>query len=117
MDGKAIARRHDQMRFKSPSIVIPHMEDLGKQITILRQKNYRLEALKKMIEDDKVEVPNLDAEVLFDPNNKKKVIANYVKRRRFRKQKFLIICSKNVLKWASKLRHRETPGDTIIVGL
>ena len=60
------------MKFKSPSIIMPRLELLGNQVEVLRQKNYRLAAVVKMLKEDTVEASNIDAEVLFDPEDLKR---------------------------------------------
>ena len=60
------------MKFKSPSIIMPRLELLGNQVEVLQQKNYRLAAVVKMLKEDTVEASNIDAEVLFDPEDLKR---------------------------------------------
>ena len=69
--GKAIRGRLDNMQLKSPSIVIPRLEEMGKQIKVLQRKNYRLKAIVDMFEKDSVEISNIRAEVVFDPDELK----------------------------------------------
>ena len=64
--------RLDYMRYKSLSLVLPRLEDMGKQIKVLQMKNYRLKDVKKMLKRDKVPAKNLNAETLFDPEDLKK---------------------------------------------
>ena len=45
-DGAA-GGRIDLMRYKSPSIVLPRLEEMGKQIKVLQKKNYRHKEVKK----------------------------------------------------------------------
>ena len=59
--------RRDNMKFKSPSLVIPRIEEMGQQIKVLQRKNYRLKAIIKMMKKDQVEVSNIQADVVFDP--------------------------------------------------
>ena len=74
-----IKGRRDKMTFKSPSVVFPHIEELTKQIVILRAERWRLQERVKMYEDDKIDV-ELDGETLFDPKELKRCYKEFTSR-------------------------------------
>ena len=74
-----IKGRRDKMTFKSPSVVFPHIEELTKQIVILRAERWRLQERVKMYEDDKIDV-ELDGETLFDPKELKRCYEEFTSR-------------------------------------
>ena len=66
-------QRLDHLKFKSPSIVMPRMQEMSKHIRALRNKNYRLEAVINMMKNDQVHVSNMNAEVMFDGDEIKRL--------------------------------------------
>lgn len=60
-----------QCQFKSPTVVLPILESMSNSILILSQENMKLKSVVEMLENDKVEVVNLNADVLFDPDELK----------------------------------------------
>ena len=54
------------MKFKSPSVVFPLVEDLTKQIVTCGVME--IKGTHKMYQDNKVDI-KLDGETLFDPDN------------------------------------------------
>ena len=67
--GNAITGRIDQLRHKSPSIVLPRLEAQSKQIKVLREKLYNMKRVVDMLRSkaNQEEVTNMDATVMFDP--------------------------------------------------
>ena len=62
-----------QCQFKSPTVVLPMLESMSNSILILSQENMELKSVIQMLENDKVEVSNLNADVVFDPDELKEL--------------------------------------------
>lgn len=73
MGGKAMQGRRDQMKFKSPSIVLPRLEEMSEQIKVLQRRNYRLEEVVKMMKKNTMEITNINEELFFDPKEIKRL--------------------------------------------
>lgn len=69
--GDTIGGRRDYRKFKSPFIIVPRLETLGKQVEALGTKEFKIAPVAKMLQEDTVEVSNIDAEALFDPKELK----------------------------------------------
>ena len=99
--------QHNRMKFRSPSIVVPHLEAMGKKIYVLQKWNYQLKNIIKIMENDKEEVAKINVEVVFDQKEIKKLYNKLLAKEEVPEERFLITYLKNTLQWVDKSSNRE----------
>jgi len=65
-DDPILKGRHDFFLFKSPSIVLPHIAAMSKQVKVLRSSKWKKDRVIQALREKEVEVSNVDADYLFE---------------------------------------------------